>query len=294
MTEFNNSMPDLQSVSDSEDSVPDLESVSATKPSKPGSWDVVEDERSNGRTDEGCGGGCGIVMEDDKVMDNKEDPQENFILDLPRDISAEPVTSFAGAVIEATPKARSELYDSGASCHMIPFHDQLIKYTPIEPCPITGADKRTFHALGKGDMRVRIPNGNTTSIIMLRDVLYAPSMGLTIISISRVTAAGYAAMFCSRFCRIFDTKDHRIGHIPVSTNGLYRVDHKEVVSSATTTGITVDDLHRRMGHIAHDAAKKLVKGGLVTGVTLVGDNGEWRTCESCKYVLWTTKLHLKH
>ena len=44
-----------------------------------------------------------------------------------------------------------------------------------------------------------------------------------------------------------------------------------------------------MGHIAHDAAKKLVKDGLVTGVTLVGDNGEWRTCESCEYAKATRK-----
>jgi hypothetical protein len=82
-----NSMPDLQSVSDDED------------------W-----------TDEECGGGSGVVVEDDEVMRDEEDPRGNT-LDPPRDIGTEPITSFAGAVIEATdtPKAGSELYDSGAS-----------------------------------------------------------------------------------------------------------------------------------------------------------------------------------
>ncbi|KAF9527270.1 hypothetical protein CPB83DRAFT_768658 [Crepidotus variabilis] len=103
-----------------------------------------------------------------------------------RSTATTPITSYAGAVIEAefAPKARSELYDSGASRHMIPFRDQLINFIPIDPRPITAADKRVFHAMGKGDMRIRIPNGKTTSIILLCDVLYAPSMRLTIISIS--------------------------------------------------------------------------------------------------------------
>ncbi|KAF8150835.1 hypothetical protein B0H34DRAFT_633731, partial [Crassisporium funariophilum] len=68
--------------------------------------------------------------------------------------------------------------------------------------PITAADKRVFHAVGKWDLRVKVPNGQTTSTILLKDVLYAPDMGLTIISISRIAVAGYAALFRSNFCRI--------------------------------------------------------------------------------------------
>ncbi|KAF9526825.1 hypothetical protein CPB83DRAFT_735063, partial [Crepidotus variabilis] len=115
-------------------------------------------------------------------------------------------------------------------------------------------------------------------------------MGLTIISISRIAAAGHAAIFRSRFCHIYDPKDRHIGEVPVTTNRLYCVDCEEMIASVSTTGITVDDLHRCMGHIAHDAARKLVKDGLVTGVTLVEGDGERKTCESCEYAKVTRKV----
>ncbi|CAA7270188.1 unnamed protein product [Cyclocybe aegerita] len=125
--------------------------------------------------------------------------------------------------------------------------------------------------------------------MLLRDVLYALSMGLTIVSISHIAAAGYAALFQSNFCCIFDPKDCRIAHIHVTPNGLYHVEHGEVASSVSVTTITVEDLHRRMGHILHDAAQKLVKQGLVTGVVLEGDDGRMHTCESCEYAKATRK-----
>ncbi|CAA7270361.1 unnamed protein product [Cyclocybe aegerita] len=210
---------------------------------------------------------------------------------LPTDTGAEPYTSFAGAVIEASDilKPQCELYDSGASCHMTPFCNQLINYVPIDAQPITAADKQVFHAVGKGDLQICIPNGKTTMVMLLRNVLYAPSMGLTIVSISCIAAAGYAALFWSNFCRIFDPKDCRIAHIHITPNGFYHVEHREVVSSASMTTITAEDPHCRMGHILHDMAWKLVKQGLVTGVVLEGDDRRMHTCESCEYAKATRK-----
>jgi len=167
---------------------------------------------------------------------------------------------------------------------MTPFKDRLINYTPIASRPITTTDKRVFHAIGKGDMRVRIPNGSTTTTILLKDVLYAPAMGVTIISISRVTAAG------ANFCRIFDPKHKRIGHVHVTSNGLYRVDHGEAVMSAgAKMKLTLSELHQRMGHITLDAVRKLVEDKRVVGVELEDDGEEMGTCESCEFAKTTRK-----
>ena len=176
---------------------------------------------------------------DDELLANTSKDDDDlviFIYDLP-DEGVVPVSSFAGVVLagtEATCNAESELYDSGASRHMTPFHHPLIKFTLIASHPITAADKRVFHTTGKGDMQVEMPNGNTTTTILLKDVLYALDMGITIISISHITSAGYAALFCTNFCRIFNSKHHCIGHVPVTSNGLYCVDHGEATSSAST------------------------------------------------------------
>ena len=113
--------------------------------------------------------------------------------------SFDPITSsFASAALAGTAETRkleSNLYDSGALRHMMPFKDQLINYTPITSYPITATDKQVFHAVGKGDMRIRIPNGSTITTILWKDVLYTPAMGVTIISVSHVTAAGFAVLF---------------------------------------------------------------------------------------------------
>lgn len=200
-------------------------------------------------------------------------------------------TTFAGATLAGTLETRkteSELYDSGASRHMTPFKHRLLNYTEIDSRPITAADKRVFHAIGKGDLRIQVPNGNTTTTILLRDVLYAPDMGLTIISVSRIAAAGYATLFRADFCRIFDNKNKRIGHVYVTSNGLYRVDHGEVVSSVSAKhSISLMDLHRRMGHIAPAAIRKLVKTGGVVGVVL--EDEEEVPCDSCEYAKATRK-----
>ena len=148
-------------------------------------------------------------LNDELLADNSEDDNDSviFIYDLP-DEGVAPVSSFAGVVLagtEATCNAESELYDSGASHHMTPFHHHLINFTPIASCPIMAANKQVFHTTGKGDMRVEVPNGNTTTTILLKDVLYTSDMGITVISISCITSAGYAALFHANFCQFFDS-----------------------------------------------------------------------------------------
>ena len=115
-------------------------------------------------------------------------------------------------------------------------------------------------------------------------------MGITIISISRIASAGYAALFHANFCQIFDSKQHHIGHVPVTSNGLYHVDHGEVASSANTRQHhTLKQLHCWMGHIAPDAVRKLVKEGRVNRVDLE-EGGDFGSCESCEYAKTTKKL----
>jgi hypothetical protein len=72
--------------------------------------------------------------------------------------------------------------------------------------------------------------------------------------------------------------------------GFTCVDHNEVISAAgtSTTKLSLDELHRRMGHIAPDAAQKLVKDGLVSGIELKG-KGDTGLCDSCKYAKATKK-----
>ena len=52
-----------------------------------------------------------------------------------------------------------------------------------------------FEAIGKGNLTIIILNGLSTTRILLRDVLYAPKMGITLVSIGKLNVAGYTALF---------------------------------------------------------------------------------------------------
>ena len=78
---------------------------------------------------------------------------------------------------------------------MSPYKHKFINFVPIQTKVLTAADGGTFNAIGKGDIHIAMPNGQSTTRILLKDVLYAPKIGITLISISKIDAAGFASSF---------------------------------------------------------------------------------------------------
>src|SRR5271156_5223656 len=159
------SMPDLASVSDSSDG------------------DVQETEGEVG-----------------SVERAEEDVEEAL------DLDDEPKTyTFVAATLanSVSSTLETELFDSGASRHMSPYRHKFINFFPIQKRVLTAADGGTFDAIGKGDMFITMPNGQTTTRILLKDVLYAPKMGVTLVSIGKIDVAGYASLFHKNCLRIF-------------------------------------------------------------------------------------------
>jgi len=81
------------------------------------------------------------------------------------------------------PEVKIKLYDSGASRHMSPFTKQFMNYHTILPQPITATNKQTFYAIGIGNLQIDVPNGESTTPVILHDTLHTPKMVLTIVSI---------------------------------------------------------------------------------------------------------------
>jgi transposase InsO family protein len=181
----------------------------------------------------------------------------------------------------------TELYDSGASRHMSPFRDRFVSYKTIPPRAITAADKRVFYAIGVGDLKVEVPNGKSTTSVLLRDALHAPDMGLTIVSISRITSAGHSVSFEGQSCRIKNKTGALIGDIPASASGLYKVEHAYSAKESLEK-VNLSTLHRRLGHIAPDTIRSLIRNHLIDGVDLI-DDGSPLLCDSCEYAKFTRK-----
>ncbi|KAI0055580.1 hypothetical protein BV25DRAFT_1773831, partial [Artomyces pyxidatus] len=74
---------------------------------------------------------------------------------------------------------------------MSPYRDEFQNFVSMAPKSISAADKRTFMSYGRGDVLVKLPLGEKTSLFILQDVLYAPSMAGTLISIGCIDSAGF-------------------------------------------------------------------------------------------------------
>lgn len=118
-------------------------------------------------------------------------------------------------------KPEVELYVSSASQHISPFPHRFTNLRSIPPRPITTANSRVFYAIGTGDIKIDVPNGMSSTPITLKNTLYAPDMGQTVVSISRIVAAGYSVAFEGKSCKIKNKSGDVIGDIPASPNGLY-------------------------------------------------------------------------
>ena len=134
-------------------------------------------------------------------------------------------------------------------------------------------------------MYVNLLNHNRpNSQIRLKDVLYAPSMGVTLVSISRIASAGSTVVFTGEFCHIYNKDKALIGEIKVK-GGLYRIYYTRTraggYSEQANEVLTINELHRCLGHVSHDREKILVRKGLVEGVELMLDN-EPTICKSCE------------
>ena len=195
----------------------------------------------------------------------------------------------SAALTSESAKSEVELYDSGASRHMSPFSHRFTNLHSIPPRPITAANSRVFYAIGAGDLKINVPNGESSTPITLKDTLYAPDMTMTVVSISRIAAAGYSVAFEGKSCQIKSKTGKIVGDIPAAPNGLYKVEHS-LAAAAAAEQVDILTVHRRLGHISADTIRSLVRTNAVTGLHLIDPTPTSPlVCDSCDYAKTTRK-----
>jgi transposase InsO family protein len=151
---------------------------------------------------------------------------------------------------------------------MTPYRHRLSNYRSIPARPITAANQELFSAVGKGDMNIRIPNGEMYTDIKLHDVLLAPEMGCTLISIGRIDAAGFSATFAHNCLTIVNLRTNRTIGTVDKLRGLYRVEHEPRIYALRVEVLSIDELHRRHGHSNHESLRTMVNKGIIKGVKI--------------------------
>jgi hypothetical protein len=180
------------------------------------------------------------------------------------------------------------LYDSGMSRHMTPHQDHFVTYHQIDLHPIMAADKGVFYAIGKGDVRIQVPNRQKTMEVVLWDTLHTPHMGLMVVSVGHIANAGYTVSSEGNTCKIKNKSRNIIGNISTGPNGLYKVEHTYMAAEECEQ-VDMLTLHRQLSHILPNTIQTLIRNNIITRLQLDNTRPSF-VCPSCEYAKMTCKV----
>jgi hypothetical protein len=178
------------------------------------------------------------------------------------------------------PKSRlGGCIDSGASRDYSPDREKFSNYRSIER-DITTADGRIVKAIGMGDLHIDLPNGSKRTAFTFKGAVHSPDMAFTLISVRRLDTAGYTVNFGKGMCRI-NKSGRTLATIP-NADGLYRItmSKDKDYANVASTKISINEAHRKLGHISYDAIKHAISKGHITGIELDSDSKP-DFCEAC-------------
>ena len=142
LTSDNESIPDLETIEDSDDEQVDIDDVDDwfSVDGEDSPWDFeLEDEEF--RADE----------VDDEASVNCAGPLPNLSADL------------ENAAMKVSDKSHTahevDLFDSGTTRHISPYRERFENYSDIPLKPFVAANRQRFCATGVGDMVIEVPNG---------------------------------------------------------------------------------------------------------------------------------------
>ncbi|KAF7288169.1 Retrovirus-related Pol polyprotein from transposon TNT 1-94 [Mycena chlorophos] len=220
-------MPALVGLSDdeSDDEMPALRSVGSSD------WDSdSEDEDGASICSEGFLEALGAALCETEELSGTEGVMPFGVdLDSGDDWSSEQsetssVHEEAAAAHEGEQvKLRSELFDSGSTRHLTPYRDELTNYVSIPPRNLSAANKSGFSPIGQGDMEIDVPNGvDACGKLHLTEVLYAPEVGYTLVSIGQLDKLGVATTFANGTCTLQGPGGDTIGKVPRNARAVSR------------------------------------------------------------------------
>ena len=171
------------------------------------------------------------------------------------------------------------IVNCGASSHFSPDKPKFINFEVMMPEPIHAADGHTFSAIGYGDLVMTLPtkDSETGPPITLKRVYYAPQMAFTLISVACLDKAGCSVTIKDGECILCSPRPYCtvLGSVP-RVNNLYRISSSAIkapeppkhYANLANGPISINKLHRQMGHVNFQMLREMVCEGAVEGVKL--------------------------
>jgi len=270
-------------------------SLRLTSPPRAGKANLVSDEVPTAREELATFSAAGAVVHSSSLGIEIVDHRGNS--DSEGDIALMAAATDKGEVfVSATLNNKAKLaycdhayVDSGASCSLsliIHYFDPATLKQLKTPVIIHVSNNKALLATAVGDIPFLFNIGDSVKKGAVKDVLYCVDIATTLISASQLNACGNKVVLNGSASHIVNKPSGKtITHMYFTKSGLYHLDaspnpSKVFVSlAASLRSMDINDLHRRLGHLAFDDCKKLVYRGMVEGVDALW--GQQVFCPGC-------------
>jgi hypothetical protein len=172
-------------------------------------------------------------------------------------------------------------------CGELSYFTELCDIPP-NSWPINGIGGKILYAVGVGTIKMTSFVNGVSVEGELKNVLYVPDLGVTLISIASLSINGYSVSFCNENASI------QKGNTIVMTasrsgEGLYKV--KAIVSQYATMGLNADTnsqvtlniWHKRLGHVNNQTVRRMANNTGIGGMQITpGSKSMEECCHGCE------------
>lgn len=178
------------------------------------------------------------------------------------------------------------LIDSGATCHVVKSKENFVSFSENNRDNVNTYGKTKLSSKGIGTICMKVLNEfQHISSVKVPNVLYVPDGGGNLLSVSKLTDAGFMVIFEKNTCKIYaenGTKQIAIGD---------KIDRLYKLREVQRANLVQDDVaakcvhfwHKTLGHRDMQVVKNLQASGLVQDFKLTGCTNECNDneCEIC-------------
>jgi len=168
-------------------------------------------------------------------------------------------------------------------------HDLYIRYSNTKynnyfnltistpPHKISGIGNTS--SFGHGNVPLSFALGSSTRACVLRDVLHCPSAPFNLISVSRLTDAGYTATFKDDKVELRSQKEMLLA-VSDKISRLYRLCLAGFTDCALVS-CTWDEWHHAFGHLNMKSLRHLKTYNMVNRLEVHNENADLHQCKAC-------------
>ncbi|KAF7371927.1 polyprotein [Mycena venus] len=170
--------------------------------------------------------------------------------------------------------------DSGCSRTIVRKKTSFTEYSATAPHKISGIGETA--GIGRGTVPLSFALGNSTCACMMRDVLHCPTAPFNLISVARLTDAGFTATFKNHTVEL-RSPNGTLMAVGDKISRLYklRIKPQIVMPTHALVARTWDEWHRALGHLNFKSLRHLKSHDMVKGMQVRDEKADMQQCIAC-------------